>query len=165
VALHRAKCVQRTSRLEELAIVIDGMDLGGVREYALLAIGDDRVRLPRVPELPHHLNELVGHLVSSVMVEMLVQAEVLRGTGTRRGHQIAAHPAVGQVIERRDQPGQQERRIERGRHGRYDAQTRGGLRQQRNERHRVVLGSSERVLEVEVGRPAVVIRDERRVLE
>ena len=164
-ALRRAGGVERPARGEEAALEVDRAHLGGIDEHAALAIHHDRIGIPRLPELGHDLDELVGHLVAQVVLDMRVEAEVLRRALGRRGHEVAAHPALRHQVERGDQAREQIRRIEAGRDRRHEAEPARRLRHQRHQRQRIVLRRPQRTRQVEIHRAAVVVGHEHRILE
>src|SRR5207245_4009391 len=68
--LWRARRVERPTGGEKAALEIDGADLRVIDENARLAIHDDRVSVPRRPELAHHTDHFVGHLVAHAVHDM-----------------------------------------------------------------------------------------------
>ena len=75
-------------------------------------------------------------------------------------------PSVDRWLkEKINQARQQERRIEAGRDGGHDAEVHGRLGDQGDQRQWIVLRRTQGPPEIEVHRPAVIIRDEDRVLE
>ncbi len=125
--LHRADRVQRPARFVVLADEVNGMHLGIVRIYSRFPVAYYGVRLPGVPELADEIDVFGRHRIPLVMLVELVHAEVLRGPVLTGCDDIPAEPARRDVIDRGAEPGQQERWVEAGRHGRYHAELRRGL--------------------------------------
>ena len=70
--------------LEELAVVVDPVDLRGVGEDAGGAVAEHRVVLPTaLPELVTDLEVLVGDVVAVVVVQLVGLADVVGAA--RRG--------------------------------------------------------------------------------
>jgi hypothetical protein len=66
------------------------------------AIVNDGVVLPAtLPELVHDLHEFVGHGVTFVVRNLIVAAEIARRAVKRRGDDVPADAAIGQMVERR----------------------------------------------------------------
>jgi hypothetical protein len=115
------------------------------------AIHPDRVRLPRLPQGEHQLDELLGHLVPQVVLRQLLQAEVLRVPVLARRHDVPADPAAGEVVQRGHHARQHERRVERGARGRDHPEVLGESGQQRNQRQRVEFRRIPGVFQLQLG--------------
>ena len=164
-ALRRSRRVERPARGEEASLEVDRADLGGIDEHAGLAVHDDGVGIPRFPELAHQVDELVGHLVAQVVLDMRIEAEILRRPLGRGGDEVAAHPALRHQVQGGDQAGQQVRRVEAGRDRRRDAEMARRLGDQGHQRQGIVLRRAQGTAQIEVHGAAVVVRDEQRILE
>ena len=124
-ALRRAHGVQRTAALEVLALEMDRPDLAVVGVGAGGAVHHHRIGVPRVEKLADQIDVLVRHLVALFARRQLVQAEVLRRDVLAGGDDVPAEAAAGDVVQRRAQPRQHERRIGQRGHRGDDAQSRG----------------------------------------
>src|SRR6187402_1983273 len=79
------------------ALMIDAMNLAGIREDAALAVAQHRVVLPAsFPELVDHLHIFVGDLVAVVVPGLLVLASPARGAVEIAGDDVPADPTLGQ---------------------------------------------------------------------
>ena len=163
--LRRARRVDRPAHLEVLALVVDGMNLGAVGKHRLLAVEDDGVGLPRLPQSGHHVGELVGDVVALVVRPVLVVAIILRRTVVAAGHAVPADAAIGRVVERVHQARQQVGRIFRHRQGRHDADRLGRHREVGHQHGRIEFGGARRVPEVGIVRALVGIGHVRGVLD
>ena len=110
-ALRRARRVQRAAAAEVFALEIHRMDLAAVGEHRRVAVEHDGVGLPGVPQLGHEVGEFVGEIVALVVRRLAQVAIVLRRAVVAAGDAVPADPAFGHVVERVDQPGEQEGRI------------------------------------------------------
>ena len=141
------------------------MDLAEIGIHAALRIGDDSARLPGLPQPIDDLDPLVGDLVALVMFVVTLEAEVLRRTVVVRRHEIEADAALGEVVEGRPQACRQIGRIEAGGHGGDDAEMARPLRQQGDQRHRIVLGHRVGVVQIPFRRAAVGVGHEGAILD
>ena len=133
MALRRARQGGDTAHVELGPAVFDDTNAAGVDVDSVLAIGDDGVGCPAVPELAGDGDELLGPLVAIGVVEEPAAAEVLAGERVRRGDHVPAGTAIGQVVEggelschfewfvegRVDGPGQAETVGDRGKCGEH----------------------------------------------
>ena len=99
MALRAARQRGDTSHVELWSPVFDDMNAARVDVDPVLAIGDDGVGCPAVPELAGDGDELLGPLVAIGVVEEPSAAEILAGERVRRGHHVPAGAAIGQVVE------------------------------------------------------------------
>ena len=164
-ALRRARRVERPAALEVLALVMDRVDLRTVGEHRLVAVEHHGVGLPRLPQLRDHLGELVGDVVALVVRPVLLVAVVLGRTVVAAGHAVPADPALGDVVERVDQAGQQVGRVLRHRQRRHEADRPGRHREVRHQHGRVELGRARGVAQVGVVRALVGVGNVRGVLD
>ena len=165
-ALRRSRGVERPARGEEASLEVDRADLGGIDEHAGLAVHDDGVGIPRFPELYHQVDKLAGHLVAQVVLDVRIEAEILRRPLGRGGDEVAAHPALRHQVQGGDQAGQQVRRVEAGRDRRRDAEMARRLGDQRAPAASgSFFGARKRTAQIEVHGAAVIVRDEQRILE
>ena len=72
------------------------------------------VGCPAVPEFARHGEELLGPLVAVGVVEEAAAAEVLAGERVRRGDDVPARAAVGQMVEGGELPCHLEGFVESG---------------------------------------------------
>ena len=151
--------------LEVLALVVDRMDLVAVGEHRLGAVEHDRVRLPRLPQPGHHVGELVGDVVALVVRPVLVVAVVLRRAVVAAGDAVPADAALGDVVERVDQPRQQVRRVFRHRQRRHEAEMLGRLREVGHQHGGIELGRAGGVLQIGVVRALVGVGHVRGILD
>ena len=125
-ALRRARHGQRAAHGEVLALVVDLVHLGRVGELAGLPVHDQRAVLPGVPQRRDGLQELLGPVVALVVVQMGLDAEVLRLRVVHRGDDVPRGPPAGQVVERGERAGDVERVVVRRGVGGADADPRRG---------------------------------------
>jgi len=147
VALRRARDVERSEHREVLALVRDPVDPAGVEIEAGLRVGDDRLRIPAVPQLEHDLDELLRDPVARVVLGVRPRAEVRRGGRDHRGDDVPTGPAVADVIERRELAGDRVRVVVGGRGGADQPDPLRAAGQAREQRHGV-----EPLLHVVLGR-------------
>ena len=67
-ALRRRQCRQRSAHVEIAPSKIDAMHLGRVGENAVLAVGDQGVRLDAVPQRAGDLEKLLRALIALVVL-------------------------------------------------------------------------------------------------
>ena len=163
-------CGERTvfsgpRHLEVLALEVDRPDLAVVGIGAGRAVHHHRVGVPRVEQFADQIDVFVGHLVALFARRQLVEAEILRRGVLARGDDVPAEPPAGDVVQRRAEPRQHERRIGQRGHRRDDAQPRGRRRDQRGERRRIVLRHLQRVLQRGLGAVAIGLGHHQRVLD
>ena len=85
------------------------MDLGSVGENAALAIHHNRVVLPRIPMTEDNLHELIGPVISQVMRQHTVLAEVGGFGIIERGDHVPRNAAAQHHVERGEDPGDMKR--------------------------------------------------------
>ena len=88
MALRRTRHGERPARLEELALVVEPLDLGRIGEAAALLVHDQRAVFPGVPMAEHDFHEFVGAVVAVVMFEMGVLAHVVGLAVIERGDDV-----------------------------------------------------------------------------
>ena len=99
MALRRRHAVERAAHLEELADMIDGVNLGRIGDDAGLAVPAEGVGRHAVPQRPADVDELLHALVAQAVFHQLVEA-VVRGVGTAAaGNDVEGDAAVGDVVE------------------------------------------------------------------
>ena len=152
MALRRTRQGTYPANVELRAAMFDNPNPGGVDVDAGVAIGQHSVGCPAVPELASHGDELLGPLVAVGVIQESAAAEVLTGERVRRGDDVPAGAAVGQVVECRELPCHLERFVESGVDGACQAEVIGGRGQCRQDRERI--GPSH---DVEVVDPAAVL--------
>jgi hypothetical protein len=108
-ALPARRHVQRPGHLEPLAAVVDRL---GVKPQAAVRIP---AQFPVLPQRAQHVEEFVGAFVAGLAVQVLRQAVVEGEVVDHRGDGVVAGPAVRGLVQRRQQPGQVVRIVERRR--------------------------------------------------
>src|SRR5579863_9640199 len=154
--------VQGTGDLEVLADVVKRVQLAPVEEDAGLDVGGEGVVLVGVPEPARDLDELLGPPVPGGVVEVLVQAEVLRDLRVEAGDNVPAGPAAADVVQRGDAPGQVERGVV-GRARRSDQAD--VLRVRRNGRQQRQRLQPVQVVRRVIGVDELTVDDEERIEE
>lgn len=99
VALRRAGDVERAADVEVLAMVVKGVDAGGVGEHAGGLVRVDGAVFPGVPKAAQHVHELCSPAVAGVVLHRGTRAEVgclLPGGGS---NDVDPGPALAQVVE------------------------------------------------------------------
>jgi len=81
--LRAARRRQRSARPDPLALIIGIADLRWIRVDAALAIIDDGIGIPRIPQRVAGFHDLIGMIVARAPSHKLVHAEVLRLTRIR----------------------------------------------------------------------------------
>jgi hypothetical protein len=87
------------------ALVIEHMHLVGIHEDAALDVADEGVVGEGIPQAGDDVVELARALVALGMLHVIVEAEVERGIGVRRGDDIPAGAAARDVVERGEAAG------------------------------------------------------------
>ena len=93
LALHTWTGIERAAGLEIFAFEVHRVDLGGIDQDAVVAIGDDRARLPGCPETAADFHVFVGHLVAHVVFRHAGHAEVHRRVVGAAGDGVPADTA------------------------------------------------------------------------
>lgn len=114
-SLRTARRRQRTARPDPLPLVIGIVNLARVGIDPALAIIDDGVRVPGIPQCVAGFHHLVRVVVPVVAVHQLVQAEVLRLARIGRGHHVPCGTSAADMVERGEGAGDMEWVVERGR--------------------------------------------------
>lgn len=116
----------------------DVVHLGRIGEDPAFGVAHHRVVLPGpFPQLVEHLEVLVGMVVTCIVRRLIGLAHVACGCRKVAGDDVPAHPAVGQVIQRRHPPGERVGMLESGPGGDSEAQVLGDQRHRRHQQHRV----------------------------
>ena len=136
-ALDRAGDIERPAHRQIRALVIEYVQLIGIEKETARRVTDESVVGPRIPQPGHHVVELAGAAIALAVLHVIVHAEIQRGIGIGRGHDIPAGAAAAEMIERSETPGDVVGRIERGRAGGHEAQMLGHHRQRRQQRERL----------------------------
>ena len=105
----------RAARAIVRPVEIDGMHLRGIGEGVGALVHHHRVRIPARPEPIAQLHVLVGPIVALVVVEQLLVPEVQGLFDLVGRHNVPGNATTAQVVERRHETREQERRIERRR--------------------------------------------------
>ena len=112
--------------LEELALVVQPVDLFGVGEQAGFPVGDDGAVLPGVPVAHDDFHELVGAVVAAVVFAVRGVAHVERLAVVHRGDDVPGGAAVGHQVEGGEDAGDVERLEIGGGEGGAEAEPLGG---------------------------------------
>ena len=99
-ALRAAAHGERPANLEELPLVLEEMHLRDVEIDAFLLVAEDRAVLPGIPQAGHDIDEFGGPLIARVVLDMRLEAEILRLVLIERGHEIPAGAAVADEVDR-----------------------------------------------------------------
>src|SRR6266702_5440667 len=92
------------ARTKERPHVIDGVDFRGIGKDASLAVYDEGVVVPTLPQFVADLQKLVSAIVAPIVLLGFVRAlDSLMPIGKR--HDIPAHPPTRQMIERGEETG------------------------------------------------------------
>ena len=111
-ALRAAGHVEPAADVEMCVLV---GELAGVwvgQEHAAVLVGHDLVSAPGVEQRVRRLEEALGALVALVLGEEAPAAKVLSGERIPRRHDVPRGTAVGQVVQRRELPGDLVRFVE-----------------------------------------------------
>lgn len=96
------------------ALVVDRVDLGRIGVLTAVRVRADGIVLPRaLPQLVEHLGVLVGDVIAVGVRCDGVQTVVTRGALQVTRDDVPAHPALGQMVQRRHPPGERVRMLER----------------------------------------------------
>ena len=86
--------------MKKLALVIEGMKLGRIEEYAAFLVMNESVVFPGIPQALHDIEMFGGEPVARIMREMRRLAEI-RSTAFEPGrHHVPAGAAAADVVER-----------------------------------------------------------------
>ena len=136
--LRRARERQDARDREALAAMLGRVQLLGVGPDPGVERRDDGVLVPRVPDLHDGLDELLGTRVAVGVRGVCSAAEVARGDRARRRDDVPAGPAVAQVVDGREAPGEIPRLGVGRRCGREQADVLGRRRKRGEQVDRVV---------------------------
>jgi hypothetical protein len=132
---------------------------------ASVMIVSDSVRFPGVPEPCHEVGEFIGEIVALVVRRLAQMAIVLCRPVVAAGDAVPADPPFGHMVERVDQPGEQEWRVLGDGEGGYEAKVPGRLREVRDEHGGIELGRAGGISQIGVVRALVCVRHHRGVLD
>ena len=141
------------------------MNFRAVGEHRPVAVEHHGVGLPGLPELGDQVGELVGDVIALVVRTLRLVAVILRGAVVAAGDAVPAHPALGHVIERVDQPRQQEGRVFAGGKRRHQSEMLRRLRQIGHQHGGIELGRAGAVLEIGVVAALVGVGQHRGILD
>ena len=164
-SLRRARRVQRAATAEVLALEIYRMDFSPVGEHRRVTVEHHGVRLPGVPQPGDKVGEFIGKVVAFIVRRLAQMAVVLRRTVIAAGDAVPADPPLGHMVERIDEPGEQERRVLGDGKRRDEAKVSRGLREVRHEHGRIELGRAGGIAQIGVVRALKRIRHHRGVLD
>ena len=99
-ALRAPRHGEGAPHVEPFAVVVELVHLGGVGEERRLAIEDQRVVLPGVPQSGRRLEELVGAVVAGVVRDGLLEPVVLRLAVVDRRHDIPGGAPTREMVQR-----------------------------------------------------------------
>ena len=152
-------------RERTFSAVIQSPHLGGIGEHSAFAVQRDRIAVPRIP-VPHHdFDELFRPIVTQVVFEVLLLAEI-GGLGiVERGDDVPGGAACGELVKRREYAGDVERLVIGRRVGRTEAQTSGGQPHRHQRRRQIQFHGSDAVADRVLERVVVAIRHRQPVVE
>ena len=136
-ALGRPGHVETAVDLEELALVVEHVELRRVEHPWRRLVVDEGVVLPGVPQ---RLDDLVGFarlFVALGVGRKLVEPEIARGVVVGAGHHVPGGPAMADVVERGEEASDVVGFVEAGRRGRAEADVGGRSRNGRKQRDRL----------------------------
>ena len=97
--MRRARRIDRPPAPEVFALVMDRMHLGSVGKHWRIAIKDNGIGLPCLPQPRDYVGELIGDVVSFIVRVLLVSAIVLSGAIVAASHAVPTHSAFGDMVE------------------------------------------------------------------
>ncbi len=122
-----------------LADVVDLVNFAGIAENPPFAVAQDGAVFPAAfPELVAHLQILLGIVVAGVVLGLRGLAHVLGAAFEVGGDDVPADPALGQMVEGRQAPGEGIRVLERQRSREAEAQVLGDHGHGRDQLQRIV---------------------------
>ena len=164
-ALRRARRVQRAAATEVFALMVHRADFAAVCEHRRVTVEHDGVGLPGVPELGDEIREFVRKVIAFVVRRLLHMAIVLRSAIVAAGDTVPPDAPLGHVVERVDQPGEQEGRVFGHGQRRDEAEMRGALGEIGDEHGRIELGRAGGITEIGVVRAPERVGHHRRILD
>ena len=151
--------------VEELTMIIDECDLGGIGINPPLAVGENCAFADRIPELVTDLHELVGSLIAAVVLHDVLEAQSAMLAAQVAGDDVPSDAPARKVIDRGklayDRPGL----VGGGRHRRGQPEVLGRSRQRGEQHHRIVARPAHAVLHGVLVAVAVAVEHARRVGE
>ncbi|MNZ68210.1 hypothetical protein D3C78_864720 [compost metagenome] len=136
LTLWRTLDVQRAFHLEEAALVAERVELGAVEKLSRLAVTQESVIVPAVPQALDNLEVFIGDLVTQRMFGVIA-AVIFRRAFERCRHGIPPGTAAAQKIERGKLAGNGEGVAIGGRNGSRQADLRGDGGERRKDRQRL----------------------------
>ena len=99
--------------VEVFAVVVNLMNLLGMREDAGVAVAHDRAIFPAaLPQLVHHRHVFIADLVAGIVSGLIDTADAARRTVEIAGDDVPSHAPVGEVVQARHAAGELIRRLE-----------------------------------------------------
>src|SRR5215469_16827516 len=105
VPLRATRDAHRPLDLKEPALVVERPDLAVIDIYAARLVGDQRPVLPAIPQPLDHIDELLGALVTQLVVHLAVEIEIERRLRPRAGDDVPRGAALADVVDRGEQAG------------------------------------------------------------
>jgi hypothetical protein len=99
----------RPANLKVRPEMVDVVQFLGIKVQAALAVGDDCVVLPAIPELAAYLDELLGNRAPLVCVERVFVAEIVGFSVGRSTRRVPGRAPSADKIQRGEYPGYIER--------------------------------------------------------
>ena len=114
--------------------------LAGIREYAVLAVADQRISFDAVPQLAGDFEKLLRAFIALVVVHHDVEAVVGSLVLVGRRYGVPGDPPARHMVERIEETRDVKRVVIRRRHGERKAHAGRRLGHQRNHRRHVMAG-------------------------
>ncbi len=165
MSLLRARHREGPARFEELAFVIEALDLGRIGKPAAVLVDQERSVFPGIPVAKHHLHEFVCAVVTEIVVEMRVLSHVVGFAVVDGGNDVPGRAAAGHQIEGGETAGDVERLVIGGRTGRCEAQSFGRHAHRRQHHDRIHLHAANAVFDGMGVIVAVAIRHRQTIVE
>jgi hypothetical protein len=122
VPLWAARGVHRPLDPKEPALVVERPDLAVIDIDPACLVGDQCSVFPAIPQPLDHIDELLGALVTQLVVHLTVEAEIERRLRPRAGDDVPSGAALADVIDRGEQAGHVVRFGKARRYGGAEAQ-------------------------------------------
>src|SRR6516225_9607587 len=105
VPLRAARDVHRPLDLKEPALVVERPDLAVIDVDRARLVGDQRPVFPAIPQPLDHIDELLGALVTQLVVHLTVEVEIERRLRPRTGDDVPGGAALADMVDRGEQAG------------------------------------------------------------
>ncbi|CAJ3487488.1 Uncharacterised protein [Burkholderia pseudomallei] len=134
--LRRPRQIQRPVHAKMRAAMRDRPHLRRIDEAAARLVADERVVVPAIPQRLHDVDEFGRARIARRVIGRRVEAEIARGAGVGRRHDVPPRAAAAHMIERSEAAREIERFVVARRRGadEADARRRGGDRREHDRR-------------------------------